>query len=151
MKNPLDIVINGQAGVWVPDVEPPEPGLPEGYISPNFRHSEFCCNHCGSMEGHEVPQELLIMLEDVRAHFGGKPCNINSGYRCKMHNTNVGSSESSWHRYHTEGEGAADFWITGIAPNEVYAYLLDKYPDRCGIGRYDSFTHLDNDADKRRW
>ena len=123
----------------------------DSYISAHFRHSEFTCNHCNSMEGHTVPQELLAMLEDVRSHFGGKPITITSGYRCSFHNKNVGSSERSWHRYHTDGEGAADFVISGVAPSEIHKYLLRKYPTRCGIGRYDSFTHLDNDLDKRRW
>ena len=132
------------------DAQPAEPELPDGYLSPHFRESEFTCNHCNSLEGHEIPQELLAVLEDVRAHFNA-PVTINSGYRCKTHNTNVGSSEGSWHRYHTQGEGAADIVVPGVSASTVHAYLVAKYPNRCGIGRYFSFTHLDNDADKRRW
>ena len=146
----MKIIIDGVAGTWTEDT-PAAPELPEGYVSPHFRESEFTCNHCNTMEGHEVPQELLAMLEDVREHFGGGPVTINSGYRCKTHNDNLGSSDGSWHRYHTAGEGAADIVISGVAPSTVYQYLVQRYPDRCGIGRYDSFTHLDNDADRRRW
>lgn len=122
-----------------------------GYISQNFRLSEFTCNHCNSMEGHKVPDELLEILEDVRAHFGNAVVTINSGYRCKIHNDNVGSSDGSWHRYHTLGEGAADIVVSGISPSEVHKYLTSKYPSKYGIGRYSSFTHIDNDANKRRW
>lgn len=141
-------------GTWTPDTTatvPPQTELPPGYLSPHFRASEFTCNHCNSMEGHEVPQELLAMLEDVRTHFGANPVTINSGYRCKTHNDNVGSSDGSWHRYHTVGEGAADIVVRDVSPSSVHSYLTNKYPYRCGIGRYDSFTHLDNDVDKRRW
>ena len=147
----LEIIIDGVSGVWTADSEELVSGLPEGYLSPNFRESEFTCNHCNSMEGHTVPQELLMMLEDVRAHFGGKPVTITSGYRCKIHNDNCGSSEGSWHRYHTPEEGAADLQVKDVTPSQVYNYLVTTYPDRCGVGRYDSFTHLDNDTDKRRW
>lgn len=149
MSNKI-IVIDGVPGTWTPDLAA-EPGLPAGYLSPHFKASEFTCNHCNSMEGHEVPTELLAMLEDVRANFNGAPVTINSAYRCRTHNTNVGSSEGSWHRYHTTGEGAVDIVVSGVAASEVHRYLTSKYPGRCGIGRYDSFTHLDNDHDKRRW
>lgn len=145
------IILNGD-GTWVEALgAPPQEDLPDGYLSPHFRASEFTCNHCNSMDGHTVPPELLAMLEELRAHFGGKSVTVNSAYRCKTHNDNVGSSDGSWHRYHTDGEGAVDIVVSGIAPSDVHGHLCARYPDRCGIGRYNSFTHLDNDGDKRRW
>jgi hypothetical protein len=85
----MEVKIDGV--LYVPAEEPPSQ-LPEGYLSPHFRESEFTCNHCNSLEGHSTSQELLNVLEDVRAHFGAAPITINSGYRCETHNRNVGGA-----------------------------------------------------------
>ena len=119
--------------------------LPEGYLSPHFRAEEFTCNHCGSA-GPGVPQELLDVLEEVR-DWAGCPVVINSGYRCPTHNANVGGAPQS---KHLEGI-AADIRLTEVASNRVADHLEGEYPDRYGIGRYDSFTHIDIRPTKARW
>ena len=120
--------------------------LPSGYLSPHFREAEFTCNHCGSLEGREIPLELLQVLEAVRKYFNS-PVTVTSGYRCKVHNTNVGSTEASQHRKGT----AADIQVREASPRQVYDYLTLIYPDKYGIGRYDSFTHIDVRPEKARW
>jgi hypothetical protein len=143
----LSVIIDGVQ--YVPLVGAPSDPypLPEGYLSPHFREAEFCCNHCGSLEGHEVPEELLRVLELCRAHFSSAPITINSGYRCSIHNANVGSNEASQHRRAT----AADIAVKDVAPAKVYDYLITSYPGAYGIGSYPSFTHIDVRPDKARW
>jgi len=143
----IEVVWDGVVGTWTPSEPEQAPDLPEGYLSPHFREAEFCCNHCGSLEGHEVPEELLRVLELCRAHFSSAPITINSGYRCSIHNANVGSNEASQHRRAT----AADIAVKDVAPAKVYDYLITSYPGAYGIGSYPSFTHIDVRSDKARW
>jgi hypothetical protein len=142
----MKVLIDGVEYIPIHECDKPE-GLPPGYLSPHFKEAEFTCNHCGSLEGHIVPQELLHVLEDLRHHFGDGPVTITSGYRCKTHNTNVGSSEKSQHRKAT----AADVQLRNASPVEVHRYLTQSYPNKYGIGRYDSFTHIDVRPEKARW
>lgn len=89
---------------------------------------------------------LLVVLEDVRRHFG-RPVKIMSGYRCLAHNKKVGGAKYSKHMRGT----ASDIIVEGISPAEVYDYLIHQYPDTFGIGRYDGFTHIDVREDRARW
>lgn len=118
--------------------------MKDGYLSPHFRAAEFACNHCGELHPDGVPQELLDILEGVRAHFGG-PVNVNSGYRCEHWNKQVGGAK---HSQHLKGK-AADIWLPHVSPREVYEYL-DKAHDG-GLGLYESFTHIDVRGYKARW
>jgi len=77
------------------------------YLSDNFGRDEFTCNHCGKLGPNGIACELLAVLEDVRAHFGA-PVVVNSGYRCKTHNTNVGSTEKSQHRVVTAADSVVN-------------------------------------------
>lgn len=125
-----------------------DPDLKPGYVSEHFRASEFACNHCGQLHpsGKMPPKRLLAHLEDIRAHFG-KPVNINSGYRCPVHNADVGGAESS---RHLEGD-AADLWIAGVSPAEVYEYANTIIGDEGGVGKYATFTHIDVRGYRARW
>ena len=117
-----------------------EPVLKDGYVSPHFRYSEFDCNHCGKY-GDLISAELVGVLEELRAHFGGKAVTINSGVRCDFHNQNVGGATNSRHKI--ENADAADIVVAGVAPSTVHEYLTQEYPGQYGIGRYSSFTHID--------
>ena len=132
-----------------------------GKLNEYFDRSEFRCKgkHCGDDGGNcgfaTVDTELLKVLTDVREHFG-KPVKINSGCRCFKHNEEVqkahnpnyvpGSSRSK----HMQGI-ASDIVVTGVSPDEVADYLESKYPDKYGIGRYNTFTHIDVRSNKARW
>jgi len=105
-------------------------------ISKNFNRSEFACK-CGC--GFDtVDYELLLILEEVRAHFD-KPVTIESGCRSYDYNKEIGGSEKSQHLYGR----AADFKVKGTKPMEVYIYLNNKYPNKLGLGLYRSWVHLD--------
>jgi len=117
-------------------------------LSPHFDSAEFKCRCCdyGTNPG-DVSDELLVALEDLRAHFGGHPVVLNSGCRCKAHNAAVGGASSSQHLLGT----AADLNVSRQSPKTVADYLASRYPNKYGIGRYASFTHLDVRRNKARW
>lgn len=109
-----------------------------------FKRKEFACKcGCGTST---VDAELLNVVSDVREHFG-KPVVITSGHRCLKHNTAVGGAKGSMH---LTGK-AADIKVVGVDPADVHAYLVNKYPDKYGIGRYSNFTHIDVRDAKARW
>jgi len=119
--------------------------VPPGYLSPHFTTWEFNCKHCGTLPEQGIDPALLRVLEDVRAAFGGRPVTINSGYRCPAHNASVGGVEDSMH---VEGK-AADFTVDGVMPSKVYAYLDPVHEG--GLGRYDTFVHVDTRGSRARW
>ena len=115
-------------------------------LSKHFDRSEFqckCFNECGK---DTVDAELITVLEDVREHFN-QPVRINSAYRCSVSNKRVNGSENS---QHLNGK-AADITVDNITPLGVLSYLTSKYPNKYGIGRYQSFTHIDVRSTKARW
>ena len=123
--------------------KPPEP-LPPGFLSPNFRASEFACRHCGQLPPNGMDPRLISTLQRIR-DYTGQPVTINSGYRCPTHNRNVGGATNSQHLL----GAAADFTVRGMSPSEVYA-KLDPLWDG-GLGRYNTFTHIDTRPTRTRW
>ena len=68
--------------------------LPPSYrISEHFTAGELACKHCGRI--YVVPT-LLEMMEQLRK-IVGVPLDPNSGYRCPVHNRNIGGSTRSRH------------------------------------------------------
>jgi uncharacterized protein YcbK (DUF882 family) len=113
-------------------------------LSKHFSRPEFACKcKCGFAT---VDVELIQVLERVREHFGN-PVKINSSCRCVKHNKDVGGKPGS---KHLRGI-AADIVVLGVEPAQVYQFLDDHYPDRYGIGRYNTFTHIDVRTRKARW
>ena len=115
-------------------------------LSPHFLAAEFACNHCGKTAPKGVPDSLLRYLELLRAEYDS-PVIINSGYRCPTHNRNVGGAT---HSRHLEGD-AADVVVRGVDPTNVYAFLNEEVGDAGGVGRYNSFTHVDVRGYRARW
>ena len=113
-------------------------------VSDHFWMSELECRcDCESYIGND---ELLRLLEEVRAHFG-KPVKVTSSTRCESHNAAVGGRVGS---RHTKGE-AADIQIAGVAPSDIYRYFDREYPNALGLGLYNTFVHVDVRLDKGRW
>lgn len=114
-------------------------------LSPHFSRSEFACP-CGC--GFDtVDAELIAVLEKARAYFNA-PISINSGCRCATHNATLPNSARS--SQHLRGK-AADIQIKDIDPNTVADYFEQTYPNAYGIGRYNTFTHIDVRDGKSRW
>lgn len=109
-----------------------------------FNRSEFACK-CGC--GYDtVDAELIEVLTEIREHFG-LPVKINSGCRCTRYNTQIGGTPRS---QHLVGR-AADIAIDGVSPGIIQDYVNAKWPDALGLGRYESFTHIDSRSSKARW
>lgn len=126
-----------------------------GNLSENFSRREFNCRGSETKGGHPgdlcgddtVDAELILILEDVRQHFGGKPVKITSGCRCPVHNRHEGGKVGS---FHLSGK-AADFRIKDIHPDNVSEYLEIKYTGKYGVGRYVGRTHVDSRFEEARW
>ncbi|SHI19651.1 D-Ala-D-Ala carboxypeptidase family metallohydrolase [Ferrimonas marina] len=114
-------------------------------ISEHFLREEFACNHCGELP-YDPPRQLLEILEDLRAEFDS-PVIITSGYRCPIHNRNVGGVK---HSRHLEGD-AADVKVKGVDPHDVYVFLDQRVGSLGGVGKYNSFTHVDTRGARARW
>jgi len=113
-------------------------------LSTHFRRHEFACPcGCGF---NTIDAELLYVLESIRDHFQ-TPVIINSGARCMRHNVSVGGAALS---KHTLGQ-AADIRVGGAEPDKVFAWLDKTFPDCYGIGRYDTWTHIDVRPNRSRW
>ena len=103
-------------------------------LSMHFNESEFICPCCGK---YLIDNSLIYLLEAIREHFN-KPVIINSGYRCELHNKNIGGAIDSKHLY---GQ-AADIVVLGINAIDVYKYV-DQINKKGGLGKYDGYTHVD--------
>ena len=124
-------------------------------LTKNFNKREFDCK-CGC----EMPSSVFYEIEDlanelqtIRDHFKA-PIQINSAYRCPSHNKAIGGVSNS---QHVLGK-ASDIVIKGYTPDEVADKLEAMLKDEClfpfhlgGIGRYNTFTHIDIRANKARW
>ena len=120
-------------------------------LTENFSLSEFQCK-CGC----EMPalvkeniQELALNLQILREIVGA--LNLTNAYRCKEHNSTVGGSENS---QHLVGK-AADIKSPGTEPSEIAditEVLMDTKKLKIGgVGRYNTFTHIDIRGSLARW
>jgi len=115
-----------------------------GDISPFFDRSEFACR-CGC--GFDtVDAVTLKVLEHIRTHFDS-PITVTSGCRCESYNKKVGGKKNS---QHLKGR-AADIQVKGHSPIAVSEYAEYLMPNTGGVGRYNTFTHIDTRTGKARW
>ena len=121
-------------------------------LTANFSLSEFECK-CGCEMPDDVfdnVKELAKSLQILRDKIK-KPIKVNSSYRCLSHNKNIGSKSTS---QHVLGK-AADIVVKELKPNEVAdiaEQLMNKGLFKMGgVGRYNTFTHVDIRGKKARW
>ena len=108
-----------------------------------FTRAELAC-HC--MCGKDtVDYKLAELLDAIREHFG-VPVVVTSGNRCPNYNAQVGGGRNS---QHLRGK-AADIKVEGVKPQDV-ADFAETLLTEGGIGRYNSFTHVDVRDHKARW
>lgn len=110
-------------------------------VSENFTREELECPCCHQYMIHE---DALAMLQEMR-NLDGKPFRINSAYRCVKHNKEVGGAPKSKHR-----EGIA-FDIALDGRDIEYMVELAEQVGFKGIGRYNTFIHVDARSRKARW
>jgi len=121
-------------------------------LTKNFNISEFQCK-CGcempefvKKNVEELAKDLQVIRDKVGVGF-----TPNSAYRCPKHNTIIGGVKTS---QHLKGK-AADINIKGIEPSEVADLVEDLMKTEAitkgGVGRYNSFTHVDIRGNNARW
>ena len=114
-----------------------------------FKKPEFACK-CGKYcDGYpaEIDMNMVKIADKIRSKIG-KPITINSGLRCKTHNSNVGGVSNSQHLF----GNAADLGCpAGCTPTQM-AYIADEIMgDTGGIGTYSWGIHIDTRSTKSRW
>ena len=121
-------------------------------LSKHFSKEEFDCN-----DGSEMPTNVLQNIEDlvdeleIIRKFFNKSITINSGYRSESYNKSIGGASKSQHLL----GNAADIVIEGVEP-DIVADAIEGL-NRIGVikigglGRYDTFTHVDIREDEARW
>jgi uncharacterized protein YcbK (DUF882 family) len=92
--------------------------------------------------GNLINDNLVEMLNDAREIFG-KPIVINSGYRTKDHNEEVGGKEDS---SHLKGLAADISCVNSMDRFKLYDILRAVGFQRIGVGK--TFIHVDVDFDK---
>lgn len=75
----------------------------------------------------------------MRELLNNAPIHINSGYRCKKHNAEVGGATESQHML---GK-AADIWVEGHTPDEVYRAACVALGKIGGVIKHKNYVHVD--------
>jgi uncharacterized protein YcbK (DUF882 family) len=119
-------------------------------ISDNFFLYEF---ESPDTKETKIDEKLIDKLESLRDRISKKlnrdvPLIINSGYRTSEYNKKVGGAENS---FHMKGM-AADIDVAGIARITIdeFAELAEEEGFE-GIGKYNTFVHVDVRGSKARW
>jgi zinc D-Ala-D-Ala carboxypeptidase len=104
---------------------------------PNFKASEFACQHCGA-EG--IKEELVAKIQQLRTKYG-KPMRITSGYRCPRHPVEARKSAPGAHALGL----AADIGVEGAEAYKVLQIALELGFTGIGVQQKGSgrFIHLD--------
>ena len=129
-----------------------------GDLTKNFSRSELTCKcGCGLFIKSEQLATLLQRIRDA----AGKPITVTSGTRCTYHNKRVkgvtakdtvptkGARGGPHDSNHTHGT-AADIVLSGSTAGSLWTlikllYNGGKLPELAGLGRYDTFCHVDVD------
>ncbi len=118
-------------------------------LTKNFNSNEFDCKcKLATCKQTLIDMDHVANMQALRERIG-KSITQTCGYRCAAHNKAVGGVSNS---QHTLGY-ASDIVVPGLTPNQV-ADLAE--PIFNGLGRYDTFTHVDSRAlgqkgAKARW
>lgn len=114
------------------------------YKAKFFSDNEFTCPCCGELPEGGMDDNLLEVLDKIRAAVG-MPVYVSSGYRCRSRNEDVGGVADS---QHIHGR-AADIYADGITVLKLAAIAEEAGAD--GIGLYEDFVHVDTRGSFARW
>jgi len=114
-------------------------------LTTNFVSTEFDCNcKYPDCQWTKIDLTHVEKLQELRKKLKS-PIKITSGYRCEEYNKDVGGASKSRHK---EGD-ASDLQVRTKTPDQV-ANAAEKLVFD-GIGRYNTFTHLDSRGWNSRW
>ena len=105
----------------------------------NFKVSEFACKHCGE---NKVQQKLINMLQIIRDE-AGIPIRVNSGYRCEVHNKNVGGVKGSQHTLGVAADLSCAKGAKFLLNIVQKLYNEKRLPDLQFCKEYKSWIHVD--------
>lgn len=122
--------------------------------SKHFNHKTDTMMACPCCGKGTLSVATLMVLEDVREHFK-VPVIVTSGARCKAYQQKLNplapNSKHVIDKISEEAE-AVDFVVRGIKTSVVRTYLNKRpYASLLGIGKYDTFIHVDTRGVKARW
>jgi uncharacterized protein YcbK (DUF882 family) len=122
--------------------------------SKHFSHQVdhmMACPCCGK---GTLSVATLMLLEDVRVHFG-VPVTITSGARCVKYQKGLNPSAPNSKHIITkldEESQAVDFVVQGVKTSTVRTFLSKQsYAGLIGVGKYNTFVHADTRGVKARW
>lgn len=120
-----------------------------GDMTVNISRKELACKcKCGD---DSMDFETITVLQGACDYFAFKynlpkvTLVIHSAYRCLKYNrkpASEGGPGSNDRSQHPRAR-AIDFHIVEVPLAEVYDYLDTMYHDKYGLGKYDSFIHID--------
>ncbi len=114
-------------------------------LSKNFNSDEFDCKcNYSDCQWTIVDTDHIEKLQKMRTKWK-KSIRITSGYRCSKHNKDEGGSTNS---RHVRGDA------TDIEVKNKSISVVQKDCDKAsfdGLGRYDTFTHVDSRGHTARW
>lgn len=112
----------------------------KGQLTKNFSADEFKCS-CSDCSSFVIDHDHVNKLQALRDSVGA--IHITSAYRCPSHNAAVGGVPNSRH-------------LKGDA-TDIYSATLSSYSlaGKCkhfdGLGRYNTFVHVDSRGYRARW
>jgi len=124
-------------------------------LTKNFSTKEFECK-CGCVMPKEVLENIKLLAKQLQIirDYVGQPISVNSAFRCKSHNSRIGSKDTSQHILGKAG----DITIKSFTPNEVADIVENMLTNETlpsfyigGLGIYKTFNHLDIRKNKARW
>lgn len=122
------------------------PASPFSYkITPHITYGELTLQSEARrfVASHQCDTAILLcdFVEKARAHFGGRPVIITSGYRPPKINAECGGASRSEHLFDAPDTGAIDWYIDGMSVNELQNWCLKNWPYSTGKGAYKGFVH----------
>ncbi|GAF15214.1 zinc D-Ala-D-Ala carboxypeptidase [Bacillus sp. JCM 19046] len=102
--------------------------------------AQFSNGALSASQVQENVRRLMYKLEAMRRKLGNIPLSINSGFRSRNHNSNVGGASNSMHLYGSAADVASSATPTRMAD-------VAKTCGFSGIIRYNTFTHVDSRAE----
>jgi hypothetical protein len=108
-------------------------------LSEHFDLSEFACKHCGATLINDDFWRLAHMIQELRYRCNS-PIIITSGYRCSVHDYNVGTSKVPGSGPHTLSK-ALDCYARAIDNDMFYNYACEVFPIVIKYDK-DQFCHV---------
>jgi uncharacterized protein YcbK (DUF882 family) len=120
-------------------------------LTSNFDSEEFECK-CGCKMPDFAKKNIAELAENLQVlrDVVGR-LDLTNAYRCKEHNADVGGATNS---QHLKGK-ASDVKSKTVKPKEMAQIINDLMKNESfklgGIGKYNTFTHVDIRGTRARW